>query len=67
MLGLDIEQFREDMTSPDVAARIQADRQEAISLGLSGTPTFFINGRFTPGARPFEVFRRLIDEELARG
>jgi len=35
-------------------------------VGVIGTPTFFINGRVTACARPFESFARIIDEELAR-
>lgn len=31
-----------------------------------GTPTFFINGRKVLGAQPYEVFRRIIEEELAK-
>jgi protein-disulfide isomerase len=31
---------------------------------VSGTPAFFINGRFLSGAQPFEAFQRVIDEEL---
>jgi protein-disulfide isomerase len=31
---------------------------------VSGTPAFFINGRFLSGAQPFEAFKRVIDEEL---
>ena len=31
-----------------------------------GTPAFFINGRFVSGAQPFDSFKSVIDEELAR-
>jgi len=34
-------------------------------LGVAATPALFINGRFLPGAKPFETFRHVIDEELA--
>ena len=34
--------------------------------GVDGTPAFFINGRMLSGAQPFEAFKRIIDEELAR-
>ncbi|PIZ65110.1 thioredoxin, partial [Candidatus Roizmanbacteria bacterium CG_4_10_14_0_2_um_filter_39_12] len=34
-------------------------------LGVQGTPGFFINGRFLGGAFPFEVFKEIIDKELA--
>jgi protein-disulfide isomerase len=34
--------------------------------GVSGTPTFFINGTMVVGAQPFEEFQRVIEEELAK-
>jgi protein-disulfide isomerase len=38
----------------------------ATSLGVNGTPTFFVNGRRLLGARPYESFRALVDEERSR-
>jgi protein-disulfide isomerase len=35
-------------------------------LGITGTPAFYINGRFVSGAQPFETFALLIDTELAK-
>ena len=34
--------------------------------GVSGTPAFYINGRMLSGAQPFEAFKEIIDEELAK-
>jgi Na+/H+ antiporter NhaA len=44
-LGLDAERFTEDFRSPRVLRRIQDDRLDAELMDLSGTPTFFVNGR----------------------
>ncbi len=33
---------------------------------MTGTPSFFINGRFLSGAQPYEAFARVIDQELAK-
>jgi protein-disulfide isomerase len=63
-LGLDVERFEADRKSAAVRQRIDADEAEANRLGVSGTPAFFINGRFLSGAQPFEAFQRVIDEEL---
>jgi predicted DsbA family dithiol-disulfide isomerase len=63
-LGLDLARFVEDRASSAVKQRIERDEQEAQRLGVSGTPAFFINGRFLSGAQPFEAFQRVIDEEL---
>lgn len=44
-LGLDTEQFVEDMQNPNIRAKIERDNQDAQTLGLTGTPSFFINGQ----------------------
>lgn len=43
--GLDAERLRRDMDSQIVKDRIAADQRRAVSLGVTGTPTLFINGR----------------------
>ncbi len=67
-LGLDIAKFSKDMTDPGSPAtrRIETDKAEADSLGVTGTPAFFVNGRYLSGAKPFEDFAKVIDAELAR-
>ena len=45
---------------------IQSAVKAGQSLGVSSTPTFFINGRKVVGAPPYETFREIIEEELAR-
>jgi protein-disulfide isomerase len=35
-------------------------------VGVTGTPAFFINGRFLSGAQPFDAFKTIIEEELKR-
>jgi protein-disulfide isomerase len=66
-LGLDVDRFKKDMDSAEVRQRIQADAAEAARLGVTGTPAFFINGRFVSGAQPYETFKSMIDQELGRG
>jgi protein-disulfide isomerase len=65
-LGLDMDRYRADVASPDVKKRIGTDMAEAQKLGVTGTPGFFVNGRFVSGAQPFETFKRLVDEELGK-
>jgi protein-disulfide isomerase len=31
---------------------------------VTGTPAFFINGRFLSGAQPFDAFKTIIDDEI---
>jgi protein-disulfide isomerase len=63
-IGLDVEQFKKDAASAEVKARVEADKQEVNQLGVTGTPSFFINGRPFSGAQPLEQFKTMIDEEL---
>jgi len=63
-IGLDLAQFNLDLESEDVKERIDADTREAAKVGNRGTPGFFINGRPLSGAKPFEAFKVIIDEEL---
>ena len=65
-LGLDLEQFERDFQDVRNKAIVDADIAEARSMGLTGTPGFFINGRYLRGAQPFSGFAKLIDAELQR-
>ena len=49
-LGLDVVRFKQDMSSPALAARIDADIAEGKAVGVDGTPTLFVNGRRYEGA-----------------
>jgi Na+/H+ antiporter NhaA len=49
-LGLDVERFTDDLREPAGAARVAEDVDSADLSGVSGTPTFFINGRRHYGA-----------------
>ncbi len=43
-LGLDMEQFRADVEDPALTERIEQSKQDALDLGVTGTPTFFLDG-----------------------
>ena len=64
-LRLNRKRFKRDMKDQALETKIDAHQKQASQLGARGTPAFFINGRFLSGARPFEAFAALIDEELA--
>jgi protein-disulfide isomerase len=49
-LGLDVERFRDDLRRHVGAARVAEDVESADLSGVSGTPTFFVNGRRHHGA-----------------
>ncbi|MGQ9477037.1 MAG: thioredoxin domain-containing protein [Candidatus Bipolaricaulia bacterium] len=66
-LGLDEARFDDlCLASRKYARAIQDDIAEGERLGVEGTPTFFINGRKILGAQPYETFKRVIEEELAK-
>ena len=65
-IGLDAAKFDECLASGRMAAKVQADLEAGRTIGVNGTPAFFINGRELSGAVPFEQFKALIDDELAR-
>lgn len=62
--GMDREEFRNALDAGDFAADVEADTELAKRIGVTSTPFFFVNGRPLRGARPFGVFRALIDEEI---
>lgn len=64
-LEMDVDQFTACYDGQVHRDEITADYEYGRSLGLTGTPTFFINGRAVSGAQPVEVFKQIIDAELA--
>ncbi|MEM9070286.1 MAG: thioredoxin domain-containing protein [Myxococcota bacterium] len=64
--GLDMTEVRRALDTHRHQATIEAQQRLARSLGASGTPAFFVNGRNVRGAQPFAAFQRVIDEELNR-
>ena len=64
-LGLDLAQFRSDMNSAETMSAIEADFDEALSVGVNGTPAFMINGEPVFGAQPTSVFVDVIERAAA--
>lgn len=65
-IGLDGESFDGCLDSGEKAPVVNASLEEAKSLGLEGTPSFFINGRFLSGALTYEELQAVVEEELVR-
>ncbi len=65
-VGLDLNRFKAALDNETHAAKITADQGVARTFGARGTPNFFINGRQLTGAQPFERFKEVIDDEIAR-
>jgi protein-disulfide isomerase len=63
-LKLDVPAFEKCLDGGETAEAVKAQAAEAQALGLQGTPTFFINGRYLSGALTYERLRAAILEEL---
>ena len=59
--GLDLERFESDLASGRYEAAVARDFQEGQQRGISGTPTFVINGEVLAGSHPVEVFEDAIE------
>jgi protein-disulfide isomerase len=65
-LGVDLAPLRSCVDSKQTMPEIESDFKEAQTLGVSSTPTFFINGKMLVGGPPSEEFYKVIDEVLQR-
>ncbi|MCS6789291.1 MAG: DsbA family protein [Patescibacteria group bacterium] len=63
-LGLNENKFKTCFESKKYENQIQNSIKEAISIGVNGTPTFFVNGQQVVGAQPYSNFKAIIEREL---
>ncbi len=63
-LGLDMAKFKAALDSGKFKDKVDAEDKEGAAFGVTGTPTFFINGTRLVGAQPFDAFKAAIDKEL---
>lgn len=59
-LGLNMEQFETDIESEVILEKVTADYKEGVSLGVQGTPTFFVNGKKIESPSSLEEFNQII-------
>jgi protein-disulfide isomerase len=64
-LKLDATKFDPCLNNDQTLERVKADTLEGRNAGVSGTPTFFINGKPLVGAQPIEAFKQVLDPLLA--
>lgn len=64
-LHLNEKQFASCLTTGKYASAVEKDRETAMSLGITGTPAFFINGVLLTGDQPAAVFEKTINADLA--
>ncbi len=65
-LGLDVDRFRRDLKEHRMASRVAEDVQSAELSGVSGTPTFFVNGRRHYGAYDIDTLKAAVKTAKAR-
>ncbi len=65
-IGLDVDRFTADVENHAGSARVAEDVDGADLSGVSGTPTFFVNGRRHYGAYDLETLKRLVRGARAR-
>jgi protein-disulfide isomerase len=63
-IGLDRETFSECLSSRTHQADVENARRAAVDRGIQSTPTFFINNQRVEGNQPYEIFKRIIEQEL---
>lgn len=63
--GLNVDKFKQDMSSSNTEKYIKSQEQAALDLGLPGTPSFFINGKQIQNPNSYDAFKQLIDNALA--
>jgi len=65
-LGLDTAKFNNCLDTSKYEQEVKKDLADGNTIGVSGTPAFFINGISVSGAQPYSVFKQIIDGELAK-
>ena len=61
--GLDTDAFKSCLSSPEAAKAVEANRADGITLGISSTPTVYVNGRPVVGGDPATI-EQFIQYEL---
>jgi len=65
VLKLNGEQFDQCLDNGEMAAAVKKDFEEGKSMGLTGTPSFFVNGHFFSGAVDYGLLKQMVEQQLA--
>jgi protein-disulfide isomerase len=65
-VGIDVGKLKAALDSNKYSSEIEADLKSGQELGVNGTPASFINGRKIGGAYPYETFKKVVEQELAK-
>lgn len=64
-IGLDMNKFKQDIGSQQLLDSMNSDLIEANRIGVTGTPTIYVNGRKLK-QQSLDGFQLLIDQELRK-
>jgi protein-disulfide isomerase len=64
-MGLGGDQFGACLSAGKYREKVERETATAAYLGGRGTPLFFVNQKLMPGAQPYSLFQKIIDEELS--
>lgn len=65
-LGMDADAFTLCLDDPAKVDEVMLDYVDGQTLGITGTPKFYINGKVISGAQPYDTFALVIDAELTK-
>lgn len=65
-IGLNMDQFKKDVVSKESKDRVERDKNSGTRLGVSGTPTFFLNGDKIPNPKTPEDFKTFINAAILK-
>ncbi len=65
-IGLNVSEFNQCLDSGKYTSEVKKDFDDGSKAGVTGTPTFFINGKVLVGAQPIQSFIEIIDSELKK-
>ena len=65
-LGLNVDKFKQDFASIPVNDAVNADMAEGNRLGITGTPTFFLDGKQVQIGNDVQTFEKIVKAEIAK-
>ncbi|HJZ05083.1 hypothetical protein A2634_04535 [Candidatus Amesbacteria bacterium RIFCSPHIGHO2_01_FULL_48_32] len=64
-IGLDVTKWKEDLGEKSIEEKVRKDQNSGIDLGVTGTPSFFLNGEKIGLPGSYEKFKAIIEGEVA--
>ena len=61
--GVDLDRLKADVANPDLDLRINANRQLAQALGITGTPGLIVGDSLAPGALPYDRLAQMVAQQ----